>query len=161
MSRINASSRSAGSIVGGGRIRAPRAVSAAAGVVAATVPAAVSAFAESGSTNNIGDGPIVISWTAPNNGGATITSYSITYKWTQDGVGGLQNVTLHTTTQAGTSYTIAEANPNGVFSPDSASIGAQPRWSWGGNEFRVIVAATNSVGTGPTGQYNFGTGGGS
>jgi hypothetical protein len=160
-SRNRVSSRTAPSIIGSGRIAAGRALSAAAGAAAATVPAAVSAFAQSGFTDNIGDGPIVISWTAPNNGGATITSYSITYKWTQDGVGGVRNVTLHTTTQAGTSYTIAEANPNGVYSPDSGSIGAQPRWSWGGNEFRVIVAATNSVGTGTAGQYGFGTGGGS
>lgn len=158
-SRNRLSSRTAPSIVGSGRIAAGRAVSAAASG-AATVPAAVSAFAQSGLAQTIGAGPVVISWTAPANGGAAITSYSITYKWTQDGVGGTRDVTLHTTTQAGTSYTIAEASPNGVYSPDSGSIGAQPRWSFGGNEFRVIVAATNSVGTGATGQFNFGTGGG-
>ena len=80
MSRINVSSRAAGSIVGGGRIRSPRAANAAAGGAAATVPAAPSAFAQSGLAQTIGSGSVVISWTAPNNGGATITSYSITYK---------------------------------------------------------------------------------
>jgi len=161
MSRINVSSRAVGSIVGGGRIRSPRAANAAAsGGGGATVPAAPSAFAQSGLAQTIGSGSVVISWTAPNNGGATITSYSITYKWIQDGAGGPQNVTLHTTTQAGTSYTILEASPNGLYAPDSGFIGAQPRWSFGGNGFRVIVAATNSVGTGPTGQFDFYTGGG-
>jgi hypothetical protein len=161
MSRISAASRAAGSIVGSGRIRSPRAANAAASAGGgATVPSAPSSFAQSGLAQTIGSGNVVISWTAPANGGATITSYLITYKWIQDGAGGTQNVTLHTTTQAGTSYTIAEASPNGVFSPDSGSIGAQPRWSFGGNAFRVIVAAINSVGTGPTGQFDFGTGGG-
>lgn len=161
MPRISASLRSAGSIVGRGRIRSPRAANAVAGGGGgATAPAAPSAFAQSGLAQTIGAGPVTISWTAPANNGATITSYSITYKWIQDGAGSTQNVTLHTTTQAGTSYTIAEASPNGVFAPDSGSIGAQPRWSFGGNGFRVIVAATNSAGTGPTGQYDFYTGGG-
>jgi hypothetical protein len=161
MPRIKASLRSAGSIVGGGRIRSPRAANAAAsGAGGATVPSAVSAFAQSGLGQTIGSGPIVISWTAPANGGAAITSYTLTYKWVSDGAGGDRDVTLHTRTSSATSYTIEEASPNGVFAPDSGSIGAQPRWSFGGNGFRVIVAATNSVGTGPTGQYNFGTGGG-
>jgi len=127
---------------------------------AATVPSAVSAFVQSGLAQTIGSGPVVISWTAPANGGAAITSYTLTYKWVSDGAGGDRDVTLHTRTSSATSYTIEEASPNGVFAPDSGSIGAQPRWSFGNNGFRVIVAATNSVGTGPTGQYNFGTGGG-
>ena len=159
-SRNRVSSRTAPSIVGSGRIASGRAVSVAAGGGAATVPAAVSAFAQSGLGQTIGSGPIVISWTAPNNGGAAITSYTLTYKWVQDGAGGAQNVTLHTRTSSATSYTIEEASPNGVFAPDSPSIGAQPRWSFGGNGFQVIVAATNSVGTGTAGVYGFGTGGG-
>jgi hypothetical protein len=161
MPRISASLRSAGSIVGRGRIRSPRAANALAGAGGgATVPSAPSAFAQSGLAQTIGSGPVVISWTAPANGGAAITSYTLTYKWIQDGAGGTQDVTLHTRTSSATSYTIEEASPNGVFSPDSGSIGAQPRWSFGGNGFRVIVAATNSVGTGATGLFDFGTGGG-
>lgn len=136
---------------------APRRKAAAAAV---TAPAAPSAFAQSGIAQTVGSGPVVISWTAPANGGAAITSYTLTYKWIQDGAGGPQDVTLHTRTSSSTSYTIAEASPNGVYAPDSALIGAQPRWSFGGNGFRVIVAATNSVGTGATGQYDFSTGGG-
>ena len=159
-SRNRVSSRTAPSIIGSGRIASGRAAGPAAGGGGATVPAAVSAFAQSGLGQQIGSGPIVISWTAPANGGAAITSYTLTYKWIQDGSGGAQNVTLHTRTSSATSYTIEEASPNGVYSPDSALIGAQPRWSFGGNGFRVIVAATNSVGTGATGQYDFYTGGG-
>jgi hypothetical protein len=160
MSRINASSRSAGSIVGGGRIRAPRAANAASGGgVAATVPAAVSAFAQSGYGQTIGSGPVVISWTAPANGGAAITSYTLTYTWNNADTEAVI-ATLHTRTSSATSYTIEEASPNGVFAPDSGSIGAQPRWSFGNYYFRVTVSATNSVGTGTAGSYAFSTGGG-
>ena len=159
-SRNRVSSRTAPSIIGSGRIASGRAAGPAAGGGGATVPAQVTSFAQSGLAQTIGSGSVVISWTAPNNGGATITSYSITYKWIQDGAGSPRDVTLHTTTQAGTSYTIQEASPNGVYSPDSGSIGAQPRWSFGGNSFRVIVAATNSVGTGVSGSYDFYSGGG-
>ena len=159
-SRNRVSSRTAPSIIGSGRIASGRAAGPAAGGGGATVPAQVTSFAQSGLAQTIGSGPVVISWTAPNNGGAAITSYTLTYKWIQDGAGGPQDVTLHTRTSSATSYTIEEASPNGVYSPDSGLIGAQPRWSFGGNGFRVIVAATNSVGTGASGSYDFYSGGG-
>ena len=161
MPAISASLRSAGSIVGRGRVRSPRAANAAAsgGGGGATVPAIVSAFAQSGSGNNIGVGPIVISWTAPANGGAAITSYTLTYYWI-DGDTGEVNATLYTTTQAGTSFTIAEST-NHAYSPNTSGLGgAQPRWVYGGYLFRITVAATNSVGTGTAGSYDFYTGGG-
>jgi hypothetical protein len=161
MPRISASLRSAGSIVGRGRIRSPRAANAVAGGAAATVPAAPSAFAQTNQTTAIGSGPTVVSWTAPNNGGATITSYSITYKWiSQDSGEAMAPVTLHTTSQAGTSYSIAEALNHG-WPPDNANVGSQPRWREGNVGYSVIVTATNSVGTGPAGTYGFNTSGGS
>jgi hypothetical protein len=157
-SRNRVSSRTSPSIVGSGRIAAGRAVSAAAGVVA-TVPAAPSAFAQSGGAQQIGEGAVVISWTAPNNGGAAITSYSITYTWNNSDTGAVL-ATLHTTSQAGNSYTIAEAASHG-YSPNAAQAGAQPRWVWGDWYYKVTVSATNSVGTGTAGVYSFSTGGGS
>ena len=156
-SRNRVSSRTAPSIIGSGRIAAGRAVSAAAGAAAATVPSAVSAFARSGAANNIGDGPVVVSWTAPANGGAAITSYTLTYYWVDSDTGAI-NETLHTRTSSATSYTIAESTAH--VSPTYGGGGAQPRWDFGGYLYRITVAATNSVGTGPAGTYEFGTGGG-
>ena len=161
MSRINVSSRAAGSIVGRGRIRSPRAANAvASGGGGATVPAAPSAFAQTNATTLIGSGPTVVSWTAPNNGGATITSYSITYKWVSDDIGNTYDITLTTSSQAGTSYSIAEALDHGAL-PDGPGVGSQPRWREGNVGYQVIVRAVNSVGTGPAGTYSFGTSGGS
>lgn len=128
-------------------------------VSVATVPAAPSAFAQSGGAQQIGEGPVVISWTAPANGGAAITSYSITYTWNNSDTGAVL-ATLHTTSQAGNSYTIAEAASHG-YSPNAAQAGAQPRWVWGDWYYKVTVSATNSVGTGTAGVYSFSTGGGS
>jgi hypothetical protein len=136
---------------------APRRQSAAA--AAATAPAAVSAFAQSGGAQQIGEGPVVISWTAPNNGGAAITSYSITYTWNNSDTGAVL-ATLHTTSQSGTSYTIAEAASHS-YSPNAAQAGTQPRWVFGDWYYRVTVSATNSVGTGTAGVKSFSTGGGS
>jgi hypothetical protein len=160
MPRIKASLRSAGSIVGGGRIRAPRAANAVAGGGGATLPSAPSAFAQTNQTTAIGSGPTVVSWTAPNNGGATITSYSITYKWVSDDSGGTYDITLTTSSQAGVSYSIAEALNHGL-PPDNAGVGSQPRWREGNVGYQVIVRAVNSVGTGPAGTYSFNTSGGS
>ena len=126
----------------------------------ATVPAAPSAFAQSGYAQQIGSGPVTISWTAPNNGGAAITSYSIVYRWLSNDGYDTVLATLHTTSQAGTSYTIAEATSHS-FGPGSAQEGTQPRWSFGDFYYRVTVSATNSVGTGTAGTYSFSTGGGS
>lgn len=157
-SRNRVSSRTSPSIVGSGRIAAGRAVSiVAGGGGGATVPAAPSAFARSGLANNIGDGPVVVSWTAPNNGGAAITSYTLTYYWVDTDTGAI-NATLHTRTSSATSYTIAEAASHSY--PGYVSEGTQPRWSYGGFNYRIDVAATNSVGTGSIGSYFFGTGGG-
>ena len=157
-SRNRVSSRTAPSIIGSGRIASGQAISiVSGGEGGATVPAAVSAFARSGAANNIGDGPIVISWTAPANGGAAITSYSITYMWNNSDTGAVL-ATLHTTSQAGTSYTIAEAASHG-YSPNAAQAGTQPRWVWGDWYYKVTVSATNSVGTGTAGVYSFSTGG--
>jgi hypothetical protein len=158
-SRNRVSSRTSPSIVGSGRIASGRAVSAAAGVVA-TVPAAPSAFAQTNQTTAIGSGPTVVSWTAPNNGGATITSYSITYKWVSDDSGATYDITLTTSSQAGVSYSIAEALNHGL-PPDNPGVGSQPRWREGNVGYQVIVSAVNSVGTGPAGTYSFNTSGGS
>jgi len=158
-SRNRVSSRTAPSIIGSGRIAAGRAVSAATGVVA-TVPAAPSAFAQTNANPVIGSGPSVVSWTAPNNGGATITSYSITYKWVSDDIGQTYDITLTTSSQAGTSYSIAEAASH-AGTPNHAGVGSQPRWVEGNYGYTVIVQAVNSVGTGPAGTYFFNTGGGS
>lgn len=138
------------------RVAPRRRTSAAA---AATVPSAPSAFAQTNMNSVIGSGPSVVSWTAPNNGGATITSYSITYKWVSDDIGQTYDITLTTSSQAGTSYSIAEALVSAR--PDSALVGSQPRWVEGNYGYNVIVRAVNSVGTGPAGTYFFNTGGGS
>ena len=159
-SRNRVSSRTSPSIVGSGRIASGRAAGPAAGGGGATVPAAPSAFAQTNATTAIGSGPTVVSWTAPNNGGATITSYSITYKYVSNDAGETFNITLTTSSQAGTSYSIAEALSHGA-APDSAGVGAQPRWREGNVGYQVIVTATNSVGTGPAGTYSFNTSGGS
>jgi hypothetical protein len=124
------------------------------------VPSAPSAFAQTNQTTAIGSGPTVVSWTAPNNGGATITSYSITYKWVSDDSGGTYDITLTTSSQAGVSYSIAEALNHG-YPPDNPGVGSQPRWREGNVGYQVIVRAVNSVGTGPAGTYGFNTSGGS
>lgn len=159
-SRNRVSSRTSPSIIGSGRIASGRAAGpVAGGGGGATVPAAVSAFAQSGYGQSIGSGPVTISWTAPNNGGAAITSYTLTYYWIDEATGNI-SATLHTRTSSATSYTIAEAAQHHY--PGSALEGAQPRWSFGGYIYRIDVAATNSVGTGPVGSYSsFVSGGGS
>jgi len=130
-------------------------------VTAATAPSAPSAFAQTNATTVIGSGASVVSWTAPANGGAAITSYSITYKYVSNDSGDVTpQITLVTSSQAGTSYSIAEAASHGV-APDAAGVGAQPRWREGNVGYQVIVTATNSVGTGPAGTYSFSTSGGS
>jgi hypothetical protein len=125
-------------------------------VSSVSVPAAPSAFVQTGG-NSIGSGPIVVSWTAPSNGGAAITSYTLTYYWIDEGTGNI-NATLHTRTSSATSYTIAEAASHSY--PGYVSEGTQPRWSFGGYVYRITVAATNSVGTGTAGVFEFASGGG-